>query len=384
MIYLDNAATTQVHPLVLEAIPYFQNQYGNPSTKYTLGREAHEAVEKARAQVAKFINAEPHQIIFTSGGTESNNTVFKIFNDNCGYHGSALISAVEHDSVRRAAWFSSRITFDEIPVDECCRVTPADVERALDFYTGAGLVSVMYMNNETGTENDVAEIAKVCRAHDVLFHTDCVQAAGCCQIDVKKIDCDFLSLSSHKIHGPKGAGALHIKNPEDAWPLICGGESQEFGLRGGTENVPGIVGFGKACELMTENLRDIDIHCSVLKQTFYSTLEGALAENGIAEILHINGDPVMKHGKTLNVRFDGIDAETLLLLLDKRGVCVSAGSACHSLQQEPSRVLLAMGLTPEQARGSIRVSFSMVNTKEEVIDAAKIMASCVRGLREMS
>ena len=384
MIYLDNASTTPVDPKVLEAMmPYLQEQYGNPGTLYELGRSAKRAVEKAREQVADFIGAEPQHIIFTSGGTEANNMVFFSMVEHLKRQGKRhlIVSSVEHDSVLKAARaMCIKHDFYEsyLGVDERGCVNPNELASLITEDTG--LVSIMYMNNETGSENDVDELAAICKAKGVYFHTDCVQAAGCCDIDVNKIGCSFLSLSSHKIHGAKGCGALFAK-PEIMTPTIYGGISQEFGLRGGTENVAAIVGFGKACEIMKEQLRDVDIHTSALKQIFYTALESRLEEFGLRHIVHINGDLVIKHGKTINIRFDGIDGETLLLLLDRKGVCVSSGSACRSRESEPSHVLTAIGISPDAARGSIRVSFSKYNTEDEVKAAATIIAESVRFLR---
>lgn len=243
-----------------------------------------------------------------------------------------------------------------------------------------GLVSIMYMNNETGSENPVEEIGALCRERGILFHSDCVQVAGCCRLDVEKMNCDFLSLSSHKIHGPKGVGALYVRDVSLITPMIRGGSAQEFGMRGGTENVAGIVGFGAACELMNERLHEIDVHNSMLKQIFYNVLVENLKAHGLQDVLHVNGDLIIKHGKTINIRFDDVDGETLLLMLDAKGIYVSAGSACHSHESKPSHVLLAMGIDPEDARNSIRVSFSKMNTEAEVKYAAGVIANCVATL----
>lgn len=386
MIYLDNASTTQVDPEVLEAMmPYLTEQYGNPGTIYSFGRNAKKAVEKARVQVASFIGAKPEQIIFTSGGTESNNMVFSALADKLQADGKSEIvsTAIEHDSVIKAInSMCIKTNFDShfVCPNEQGVVETDSIIRRINEKTG--LVSVMYVNNEVGSENPVAEIGEYCRKHGILFHTDCVQAAGSHEIDVDKIGCDFLSLSSHKIHGVKGIGALYARNKSLLSPIIHGGDKQEFGLRGGTENVPAIVGFGKACEIATECLRKTDVSTSSLKQIFYSCLLEELKAIGLEEIVHINGDLIIKHGKILNLRFDKVDGETLLLMLDAKGVCVSAGSACRSQENEPSRVLLAMGIEPEDARNSIRVSFSRMNTTSEIEVAAKTIAECARILHQ--
>lgn len=387
MIYLDNAATTRIDHEVLDTMmPYLTTMYGNAGTIYKMGRDANIAVEKARRQVADFIGgAMPEQIIFTSGGTEANNLVFQGISNYLISNGKNHIvsSAIEHDSVLNAirkVCSQKLFDFTLVRPDGTGHIDPQSIKSVLrDGITG--LVSVMYVNNETGSENDIIEIARTCRDNGVLFHTDCVQAAGCSPIDVHKIGCDFLTISSHKIHGPKGVGALYARDPSVLQPLIAGGAFQEFGLRGGTENVAGIVGFGKACEIAREHLRDSDVRCSVLKQLFFSHLKNNLDFYGCGDIIHINGDPVIKHGKTINMRFDGVDGETLLLMLDSKDVYVSAGSACTSHESKPSHVLTAMGVTDEDARNSIRVSFSRLNTEEEVCDAAQIIASCVNTIR---
>ncbi len=384
MIYLDNAATTKIDPQVLDAMmPYLTEQYGNPGTLYGLGLQAKKAVENARKQVADFIGAKPEQIIFTSGGTEANNLVFSGMEEHLKGIGKAgvIISQYEHDSVIRSARRLGQRGFDVtyIRPDPEGHINLNEVETALA--VNRGLVSVMYVNNETGSENDVKEIASVCKKRGELFHTDCVQAAGCYPIDVVEIGCDFLSISSHKIHGPKGVGALYVKDPTILSPLIIGGKSQEFGLRGGTENVAGIVGFGKACELAKQNLHTTQNQCSILKQLFYNHLIEDMTNIGLSpDIVHINGEQIIKHGKTLNLRFDGVDAETLLLMLSTNGVCVSAGSACTSHESQPSHVLTAIGLTPDEARSSVRISFSKMNTEDEVRDAATMFAACVKVL----
>lgn len=252
MIYLDAAATTQIDRRVLESMmPYLTTQYGNAGTLYKFGRAANEALQSARAQVSRFVGADNGSIIFTSGGSESNNLVFHGAKEYLKRIGRThvLVSAVEHDSVLRAAESLTKEGFDVgyIPVQGDGSVSLTTLEGLLRPDTG--LVSVMYVNNETGTVNPVCDIGSLCMKHGVLFHTDCVQAAGCHPINVVEIGCDFLSVSSHKIHGPKGVGALYVKDMATVAPLIHGGSEQEFGLRGGTENVAGIVGFGRACEI---------------------------------------------------------------------------------------------------------------------------------------
>ena len=398
MIYLDNASTTKIDPMVLEEMmPYLTEEYGNPGNLHTLGRNARKAIEDARKKVAAFVNARDYRsIVFTSGGTEANNMVFNHYGRLRDVY-DVMISSVEHDSVIHSALrlkedFCSRDTYYVRPdengkitfegfrraIEEDCKTEVSFGDSALTSWTPKiGLVSIMYMNNETGVTNDVANIGKYCNENGILFHTDAVQAAACVQLDVQEIGCDFMSLSSHKIHGPKGIGALYVKDFSKMIPLILGGSHQELGKRGGTENVSGIVGFGKACELMMNdqtNFNDIVNY-------FMIQLSESLNGFGLRDILHVNGNQLGNNRKTINIRFDGVDAETLMFFLDYKGVYISAGSACRSFEQEPSRVLLEMGLSPEQARNSIRVSFSRFSTSKEAFEAAKAIAEIVKILR---
>lgn len=384
MIYLDNAATTPIDRRVLESMmPYLTTQYGNAGTLYKFGRAANEAIQNARAQVSRFVGASNGSIIFTSGGSESNNLVFRGVKEYLKRIGRThvLVSTVEHDSVLRAAESLIKEGFDVgyIPVQGDGSVSLTALEGLLRSDTG--LVSVMYVNNETGAVNPVCDIGSLCMKHGVLFHTDCVQAAGCHAIDAVEIGCDFLSVSSHKIHGPKGVGALYVKDVTTITPLIYGGAEQEYGLRGGTENVAGIVGFGRACELSAAQLQEDKTYVSSLKQRFVTELTDALKERGMDGIIHINGGSIMAPGKTVNLRIDGVDNESLILMLDNKEICISAGSACQSHESNPSHVLTAMGLTMEEARSSVRVSFSRMNTMEEIIEAAQTIAGFIGVLR---
>lgn len=384
MIYLDNASTTPIDRRVLESMmPYLTTQYGNAGTLYKFGRAANEAIQNARAQVSRFVGASNGSIIFTSGGSESNNLVFRGVKEYLKRIGRThvLVSAVEHDSVLRAAESLIKEGFDVgyIPVQGDGSVSLTALEGLLRPDTG--LVSVMYVNNETGAVNPVCDIGSLCMKHGVLFHTDCVQAAGCHAIDAVEIGCDFLSVSSHKIHGPKGVGALYVKDVTTITPLIYGGAEQEYGLRGGTENVAGIVGFGRACELSAAQLQEDKTYVSSLKQRFVTELTDALKERGMDGIIHINGGSIMAPGKTVNLRIDGVDNESLILMLDNKEICISAGSACQSHESNPSHVLTAMGLKMEEARSSVRVSFSRMNTMEEIIEAAQTIAGFIGVLR---
>lgn len=389
MIYLDNASTTQIDRRVLDAMmPYMTDLYGNAGTLYGLGRKSAEAISEARKQVADFIGAEPEQIVFTSGGTEANNMVFCGLREHLLKHKKTHIvtSQIEHDSVLKTVRNltesgSIKDRFDATFVQPMSSgvVTVDVVKDAIREDTG--IVSVMHTNNETGVENPVNKISDVCKKSGVLFHTDAVQAAGCSRIDVNEIGCDFLSLSGHKIHAPKGVGALYIRDKSVIRSMICGGASQEFGLRGGTENVAGIVGLGEACEIIQHQLDDDTKLIYKMKRELYERIKKRLCDCGTGDILHINGEPT-RYGKTLNIRFDGVDAETLLLLLDTYGVYVSAGSACRSHESQPSHVLTSMGVDADDARNSIRISLSRTNTFGEVCAASEIIANCVMMLHQ--
>ena len=380
MIYLDNAATTKIHPAVLdEMMPYLTEEYGNAGTKYSIGTKAYNAVLKARRQVAEFVQASPDQIIFTSSGSEANNLAINGSLKYISKKGKTriLVSSVEHDSIlKNVEAINKRNDFSVgyIHVNKEGKVDVPELMNQLS-KKDVGLVSVMYENNETGAVNPVAKIGMLCKRFKTLFHTDCVQAAGWLPIDVDDINCDLLSISSHKIHGCKGVGALYVRNKKILTPQIIGGANQEFGYRAGTENVAGIVGFGAACELAKERMRDMSREYN-LKWVFWNKLSEEAAKLGIRDIIHINATPVDERSKTLSIRFDGVDSETLLLLLDVYGVCVSAGSACKSHETKPSQVLLEI-MSEEEARSTIRVSFSTMNTEEEVIEAAETVAGCV-------
>lgn len=386
MIYLDNAATTRIDPEVLDAMmPYLTDEFGNAGSLYSFGRKAADAISTARKQVADCIGAEPEQIIFTSGGTEANNLTFKglvpYFKENNKNH--LVTTKIEHDSILNTVKemnikLGFDISFLNVTESGILPVGMAEeIRKAINENTG--LVSVMYVNNEIGSVNYISKICELAHEKGTLFHTDCVQALGDVEIDVRKIDCDFLSLSSHKIHGAKGVGALYAKNPKLLNPIISGGEEQEFGYRGGTENVAGIVGFGKACELIKKNFAKDTFRVLCLKKLFRYALACRLDKYGLCKYMHVNGD-AFSANKILNIRFDGVDAQTLVLYLDNKGVCVSAGSACRSRESEPSNVLLAIGLTPDEARSSVRISFSHDLSEGEVVKAAKIVADAVKTL----
>jgi cysteine desulfurase len=385
MIYLDNAATTEMDDAVLVSmIPYLTWNYGNAGSLHSMGREAYNAVWHAREQVAKFINASPEQIIFTSGGSEANNMVihnaykFPMYN-------RIISTKAEHDSIlnylkKIKSWEEGEFKIDLLHINEFGVIDISELEELISRSRGVQLISVMHTNNELGSVNPIEKVGEVCLEHAIQFHTDCVQAAGFSKLDVQKLQCDYLSLSSHKIHGPKGVGALFVRKPGFFTEFIFGGKSQEFGFRGGTENVAGIVGFGTACELADERLADNVNKILSCHLALSETLENGLEDFGISEKIHYNSPCP---GKVLNIRFDGIRSETLLMALDSQGVSVSAGSACNASDGKPSHVLKAIGLTDEEARSSIRVSFSKMNTPEECFEAGKIVADTVKMLLEI-
>lgn len=394
MIYLDNSATTPIHPEVLKAMmPYLKGGYGNAGAVYRIGRESAKAIQKAREQVAQLFNASADQIVFTSGGSEGNNMVFSygmrcMLEERGKKH--VVISQIEHDSVYEAATHmfkpSGKANIKDdfytqfIHTKSDGTVDVNHLEALLDEDESIGLVSVMYVNNETGAVNPINHIGEICRDRGILFHTDCVQAAGCHPIDANIIGCDFATISGHKIYAPKGIGAIYIKDKTLARSLIYGGTNQEFGLRGGTENVASIVGLGKACDLICSDFGTQRVTVSLLKRLFYENMISYLKELDLEDRIHINGASVGDVGKTLNLRVEDIDSETLLLMLDAKGVCISAGSACHSHRSEPSRVLTAMGLSDDEARDSVRISFSSTNTPAEIEEAAAIFSSCIKTL----
>lgn len=394
MIYLDNSATTPIHPDVLNAMmPYLKGGYGNAGAVYRIGRESAKAIQKAREQVAQLFNASADQIVFTSGGSEGNNMVFsygmRCMLEELGKK-HVVISQIEHDSVYEAATHmfkpSGNMNIKDdfytqfIHTKSDGTVDVKHLEALLDEDESIGLVSVMYVNNETGAVNPINHIGEICRDRGILFHTDCVQAAGCHPIDANIIGCDFATISGHKIYAPKGIGAIYIKDKTLARSLIYGGTNQEFGLRGGTENVASIVGLGKACDLICSDFGTQRVTVSLLKRLFYENMTSYLKELNLEDRIHVNGASVGDVGKTLNLRVEDIDSETLLLMLDAKGVCISAGSACHSHRSEPSRVLTAMGLSDDEARDSVRISFSSTNTPAEIEEAAAIFSSCIKTL----
>ena len=378
-IYLDNAATTQVSPEVLSAmVPCFFNIYGNPSSVHGFGRDAKMMLDIAREKVANAIGAKKTEIYFTGGGSESDNWAIKgtaIANAGKGRH--IITSAIEHHAVLHAcaALEKQGYSVTYLPVDKEGFVDPEDVKKAIRPDTI--LVTVMMANNEIGTIEPVEEIGKICREAGVYFHTDAVQAVGNMHIDVAKMNIDMLSLSAHKFHGPKGVGALYIRNGVKIANLIDGG-AQERSKRAGTENLPSIVGLGKAIEVAT---RDIDT-----KIAYESALRDKLLTRIVNEIpeTRINGPLKNRLPGNANVCIKYIEGEGMLLMLDMQGIAASSGSACTSGSLDPSHVLLAIGLDHETAHGSLRLSLSSLNTEEEIDKTVDVLKASVERLRSMS
>ncbi len=378
IVYMDHAATTYAAKEVVDAmLPYFSEHFGNPSSVYSIGQENKAAIDAARAKVAAAINADPGEIYFTAGGSESDNWVLKgiaFANIRKGKH--IITTTVEHHAILHAAeWLQSQgfeVTY--LPVDKYGMVKAADVERAIRPDTL--LISVMYANNEVGTIQPIAEIGAIARAHGIYFHTDAVQAVGHVPIDVKAEHIDMLSLSGHKFYGPKGIGALYIRKGTRIQNLIHGG-AQENRHRAGTENVPGIVGLGVAIER------------AVREMSAESARLTALRDHIITELLkvpasHLNGHPTRRLPNNVNITFEYIEGEGILLLLNMFGICASTGSACNSASLEPSHVLTAMGVPHEIAHGSVRLTIGERTTDEDVAFVLEKLPEIIRRLRSMS
>ena len=384
MIYMDHAATTAVRPDVLERmLPYFGESYGNPSSIYTLAQESRKAVDDARETVARILGARIGEIVFTSGGTESDNAALKGAANalrNTGNH--VITTAVEHHAVLHTCHQLEQFGFDVtyLPVDADGLVDPADVERAICDRTI--LVSVMLANNEIGTIQPVAEIAAIAREQaerrerTIVVHTDAVQAAGLMDVNVRDLGVDMLSLSAHKFRGPKGAGVLYVRRGTPFEPQQMGG-GQERERRSGTENVPGVVGLAEALRLATEERGALAAHCLRLRDRIV---------DGIRERIdgaHLNGHPTRRLANNVNVSFERVEGEPVLLGLDFAGICASSGSACSSASLEPSHVLLAIGRPAEVAQGSLRITLGASNTDEDVDHLLSVLADLVARLRGM-
>jgi cysteine desulfurase len=377
LIYLDNAASTQIHEDVLEAmLPYLKEQYGNPSSIHRYGRLANKAIEKARKQIAMLINADPSEILFTSGGTESNNmALYGIAKKKP--HSQIITSSIEHDAILEPCKKLVRDGFDVIylPVDNFGVIDLSVLKSSLSEKTC--LVSIMFGNNEVGTIEPIAQIAQLCNEQNIPFHTDAIQAVGKISIDVKKLGVDLLSMSSHKINGPKGIGALYIRKGIDIDPIILGG-GQEHGLRSGTENVANIVGFGKACELATLHLDENIDHMKKLRDS--------LIEKTIREIqgVTLNGHTKNRLPNNVHFTFLGVAGEDLIIKLDEYGIAASTGSACSVHTQKASHVLQAMGLSHEQITGSLRLTLGLFNNDQQIDETVNILKKATSELRLVS
>jgi cysteine desulfurase len=376
--YFDNNATTRVAPEVVEAmLPFLRESWGNPSSIYGFGKRLAKSLEAAREKVAALINAEPREIIFTSCGTESNNSALHSALATQPQKPHVVTTAVEHSATIKFCAHLKKmgIEITLLPVESDGTLDIHLLEKSIRSETS--IVSVMWANNETGVLFPVEEIAAICRSKHVLFHTDAVQAAGKLKMDVKDLAVDFLSLSAHKLHAPKGVGLLYVKRGVKYQPYVMGG-GQEHGRRGGTENVAGIVGFGRAAELAMAHLKDENSRVRALRDK----LENEILKN-IPGVMR-NGAQDERLPNTTNLSFEGIEAEGILLLLDEQGICASSGSACTSGSLDPSHVLVAMGCSPARARGSVRFSLGIYNTEAEVDFLLKQLPPIIAKLRSHS
>ena len=379
MIYMDHSATSPVDPEVFEAMkPYFTDSFGNASTLYSLGREGKKAMESAREEVASIIGAETKEIIFTSGGTESDNiailgTAYKL--KKKGNH--IITSDIEHPAVDETCKYLEKngFTITYLPVYEDGIVKVKDLEDAITDKTI--LITIMHANNEIGTIQPIAEIGKIARENNIYFHTDAVQTVGKIPVNVNDLNVDMLSLSAHKLYGPKGVGALYMKQGVRIEPIMYGG-GHEKGIRPGTENVPGIVGLGKACSIAKENLQRDAQRLISLRDML---IDGVLSE---IEESYLNGHRTKRLPNNANFRFTGIEGESLILHLDGKGIATSTGSACSSTKLEPSHVLMAIGLKQVEAHGSLRISLGHENTEEDINYTISAIKEIVEKLRKMS
>jgi cysteine desulfurase len=378
MIYLDHNATTNVLPEVLEAMmPYLTTDWGNPSSSYAFGSRLKTVVETAREQVADLIGAHPREMVFTACATESNNAAIQAALKAAPAKRHIVTSMVEHSSVlgfcKALEIEGYRVTY--LPVDTGGLLKVAGLENAVAAETA--VVSLMWANNETGVLFPVKQIAEVCKSRGVLFHCDAVQAAGKTEIDVRQVPADYLSLTGHKFHAPKGVGALYVRRKAPFSPFLHGGH-QERGLRGGTENVAFIVGMGKGAELARVGVKDYEGRVRALRDVL---------ENGITERVprcEVNGNKAFRLGNTSNISFKGVAADALLLLLDEEGICASSGSACLADSDEPSHVLKAMKPETGASREAIRLSCGMSNNEPEIRRTISTIEQAVQALREVN
>jgi len=384
-IYMDNNATTPLHPEVKKTLRKAMDIFGNPSSLHSFGRQARALIEEAREKVASFIGASPEEIIFTGSGSEANNTVLSIFACHAAHCFPAsqeggpevITSTIEHPCILETSKCledkGTKVTY--LHADCLGKINPEELQDTITAKTG--LVSIMMANNEIGTIEDIKELTKITHDKGVLFHTDAVQAVGKIPVNVKELGVDFLTLSAHKIYGPKGIGALYVKKDIPFCPLIRGGH-QEKGRRAGTENTLGISGFGKAIEMRAKEMASEEKRLLKMKAVLKEGIEKKIPDS------RFNGHPTDCLAGTLNVSFDGAEGEAILLYLDLKGIAVSTGSACASGSLDPSHVLLATGLPAERVHGSIRISLGRENTMEDVEYLLKTLPEVIKKIRKMS
>jgi len=378
-IYLDYAATTPTHPEVVKVmLPYFTDSFGNPSSIYSCGQEAKGAIEEARVKVANLIDARDEEVVFTSGGTEADNFALKgvaFANETKGNH--IITSSIEHHAVIEPCKFLEKRGFSitYLPVDEYGLIDPDDVRKAITNETI--LISVMHASNEVGTIEPITEIGKIAKEAGIYFHTDAVQTVGHIPVNVNELGVDLLSMSAHKLYGPKGIGALYIRKGTKLVAFMHGGE-QERRRRASTENVPAIVGFGKAVELAQQEMSEEEKRLTYLRDQLINSLLERIDHS------RLNGHSKMRLPSNVNVSIDYVEGESMVLNLDLEGICASTGSACSSSSLEPSHVLLAMGLFPEQAHGSLRFTSGKWTTEEEIRRVTEALPRIVAKLRAMS
>jgi len=378
-IYLDNNATTPVRPEVAEAMAgLLKGCYGNPSTLYCIGQEAHVQMEHARDVIAGIIGADREEIIFTSGGTESDNmAVFGVARAMRKKGNHVITSKIEHHAVLNPckALEKDGWTVTYVPVDKEGIIDPKSVEDAITDKTV--LISIMHANNEVGTVQPIAEIGKIAKARKVAFHTDAVQSFAKMPINVDEMGIDLMSASSHKIYGTKGVGFLYVRKGTKIMPILYGGH-QERGLRPGTENVPGIVGMGKAAELMAAEMESEEARILGMRNRLWEGVKARVPH------IKLNGHPTKRLAGTLNIAFEFVEGESLILSLDEHGICLASGSACTSDSLEPSHVLSAMGIPPEGAHGTLRISLGRENTECDVDKLIDVLPGTVERLRSFS
>ena len=378
-IYMDHAATTRVDPTVVDAmLPYFTQHFGNTSSLHSFGRDAYNAMETARSKVAKLIGAEKDEVIFTAGGTESDNMAVKgiaFRNRSKGKH--IITTKIEHPAIMETCSYIETVGFrvTYLPVDSSGLTDLSELEKAVTKDTI--LITIQHANNEIGTIQNIEAIGKIAEEKNVRFHTDAVQSVGKIPVDVKKARVDLLSMASHKFHGPKGVGALYIRKGVVLDPLVHGG-GQEKGLRSSTENIPGIVGMGKAAEIAGNQLVPDGQRVSAMRDKIICKV---LEEIPLS---YLNGHPTQRLPNNASFRFDGVEGESLALSLDNKGIAASTGSACSSKKLKPSHVLLAIGLNEVQAHGSLRLTLGRENTDEEVGYVLEVLPEVVSKMRAIS